>query len=144
MYPMRGFTASGWRTMSTSKTRPAPALGRSTPQSIRINVDFPDPLGPSSPKMLCRSTRRLTASTATTVPNRRDSPSVSITGSLTNGSRRLHGPSQRASSSITSPIIPGRSRSLPSSTVTLIRNTCLLRSSGVWVFRGVNSASVAM
>src|SRR5213593_2856937 len=58
--------------------RPAPALGWSRPQSMRMTVDLPEPLGPRKPKIEPFATRKLTESTAVKCPKRFVRPSHSI------------------------------------------------------------------
>jgi hypothetical protein len=49
---MRVLIFSVSRTMSKPATRPEPDVGASRPQSMRIVVDLPAPLGPRKPKDL--------------------------------------------------------------------------------------------
>src|SRR4051794_8841584 len=79
---MRRFTPSGSRVTSTPPTVAAPAVGFSNPHSMRIVVDLPAPLLPRKPKISPRSTSKLTSSTATNWPKRRDSPRTSIAFTL--------------------------------------------------------------
>src|SRR5579862_4976206 len=60
--------ASDCVAMSRPPTVALPEVGFSRPQSIRIVVDFPAPLGPRKPKISPRWTSRFTWSTATNVP----------------------------------------------------------------------------
>ena len=48
-----------------------PAVGASSPASMRIVVDLPEPFGPRKPKMPPRGMSKLTLSTAVKSPNRR-------------------------------------------------------------------------
>src|SRR5574338_1645002 len=57
--------------MSNPPTCPDPEVGSRIPQSIRIVVDFPEPLGPRKPKISPRAMSKLTRSTATKFPKRR-------------------------------------------------------------------------
>src|SRR5450631_925852 len=57
-----------------------PELGASSPVSILMVVDFPARLGPRKPKNCPGATRRLTPSTATSSPKRRDRPWVEMVG----------------------------------------------------------------
>src|ERR1035437_1282757 len=61
---------SVWVRTSKPATVPVPAEGRRRPQSIRIVVDFPAPLGPRKPKISPRATSRLMPLTATKSPKR--------------------------------------------------------------------------
>ena len=51
MYPIVCLIDSDWLTMSKPATWPEPADGVMMPQSIRMVVDFPAPLGPRNPKI---------------------------------------------------------------------------------------------
>src|ERR1041385_3751872 len=51
-------------------TRALPSLGSRMPQSMRMTVDLPEPLGPRKPKIEPRATEKLTRSTAVKWPNR--------------------------------------------------------------------------
>ena len=62
-------------------TRPSPAVGLSSPQSIRNVVDLPAPLGPSSPKISPRDTSNEMSDAAVKSPKRLVSARASITGS---------------------------------------------------------------
>src|SRR5208282_3879279 len=62
------FTASDCVAMSRPPTVALPEVGFSRPQSMRMVVDLPAPLGPRKPKISPRRTSRLTWSTATKVP----------------------------------------------------------------------------
>src|ERR1051325_5364634 len=62
--------------------RARPSLGSRIPQSMRMTVDLPEPLGPRKPKMDPFATENVTRSTAVKCPKRRVSPSHSITGSF--------------------------------------------------------------
>ena len=57
---------------------------------MRIVVDLPDPLGPRKPVTVPGRTSKDRSSTATTLPNRLDSPRASITRSALHGAV-LHG-----------------------------------------------------
>src|SRR5436190_2246267 len=61
--------------MRSPKTRTWPSSGANTFISIRIDVVFPAPLGPSSPKIVPRGTARSRPATATNDPNRLITPS---------------------------------------------------------------------
>src|SRR3712207_2547933 len=69
---------------SSAYARPAisavPAVGRSTPTSIRMVVDLPAPLRPRKAVTLPGATSKVRPSTAFTVPCRLVSPRASITG----------------------------------------------------------------
>ena len=52
---------------------------------MRIVVDLPDPLGPRKPVTVPGRTSKDRSSTATTLPNRLDSPRASITPSALHG-----------------------------------------------------------
>ena len=69
-------TLSGSTPTSWPATIAVPLEGARIPQSIRIVVLLPQPVGPSSPKMLPRRMRSVSRSTATKRPNRRVSASV--------------------------------------------------------------------
>ena len=71
MYPTRRLIASASRVTSMPATHAVPSLGRSRPQSIRMVVVLPAPLGPRNPKISPVRTPRLRLETAVTVPNRR-------------------------------------------------------------------------
>src|SRR4051812_36197628 len=79
---MRRFTPSGSRVTSTPPTVAVPDVGFSKPHSIRMVVDLPAPLLPRKPKISPRSTSKLTSSTATNWPKRRDSPRTSMAFTL--------------------------------------------------------------
>src|SRR3989475_10843852 len=64
--------------MSYPPTIARPALGASTPQSIRIMVVLPDPFGPSNPKISPCGIERSTRSTARREPNFFVRPSATI------------------------------------------------------------------
>ena len=53
---MRRLIASGSRRTSKPSTVAVPAVGSSTPHSMRMIVDLPLPLGPSRPKIAPRWT----------------------------------------------------------------------------------------
>ena len=76
---MRLLISSVCRTTSKPTSSARPALGRSKPQSIRITVDLPEPLGPRKPKISPASISKLTLSTAVSEPNFLLSPSALIT-----------------------------------------------------------------
>src|SRR5579872_5390023 len=61
-------------TTSRPRTVAAPAVGASSPQRMRINVHLPDPFVPSSLLIVTARTERSIASSATNVPNVRDTP----------------------------------------------------------------------
>src|SRR3984893_9364592 len=63
-------TASGSRATSCPSTRTVPAVIGISVVIIRINVDFPAPLGPSSPKISPSFTANETSSTAVKSPYR--------------------------------------------------------------------------
>src|ERR1700676_285188 len=69
------------RTTSCPPIRAVPSVGSSIPQSIRMTVDLPEPLGPRNPKMEPLPTENETWSTAVNVPKRFVSPSHSIISS---------------------------------------------------------------
>jgi len=71
-------TRSGLRATSMPATSARPAVGRKSPQSIRINVDLPAPLGPRKPMISPRRTEKLTSSTAVNAPKRLTRRSVTI------------------------------------------------------------------
>src|SRR5262245_58634102 len=75
---MRVLTRSGSARTSTPPTIAVPEVGSSSPQSMRIVVDFPAPLLPRKPKISPRRTSKLTLSTATNCPNRRERPRTSM------------------------------------------------------------------
>src|SRR5262249_42769377 len=60
MTPITCRTASACVTMSKPLTRAVPAVGGSRVVSMRMSVDFPAPLGPSSPKISPCSTAKVT------------------------------------------------------------------------------------
>src|SRR5512143_4057607 len=70
MYPIWALIPSAWVRTSKPATVPVPADGLTRPQSIRIVVDFPAPLGPRKPKISPRATSRLMSLTATKSPKR--------------------------------------------------------------------------
>src|SRR3982751_6571206 len=79
--PTRGRTASAPPGMDRPSTSNSPAVGRTSPRSIRIVVVLPDPLGPRNPKTAPCGTTRSMWSTATWPPrNRLVSPRVAIAG----------------------------------------------------------------
>ena len=57
--------------MSKPPTLALPEVGASSPQSMRISVVLPDPLGPSRPKISPRAMLRFSESTATRLPKLR-------------------------------------------------------------------------
>src|SRR5690349_5012263 len=63
------FTSSDCVATSRLPTVALPLVGVSRPQSMRMVVDFPAPLGPRNPKISPRATSRFTRSTATNSPN---------------------------------------------------------------------------
>src|SRR6185503_4186993 len=69
MTPIVRRTSSDCFMMSNPPTSAVPAVGGSSVTSIRINVDLPAPLGPSSPKISPSSTVKLMPSTAVKSPN---------------------------------------------------------------------------
>src|SRR6185369_16431292 len=78
---MRRLISSGSVAMSKPTTRPVPPVGSRIPHSMRMVVDLPAPLGPSTPKISPRRTCSETSRTAHCWPKRRDSRSVSTTSS---------------------------------------------------------------
>jgi len=62
-----------------------PDAGESRPMIMRIVVDLPDPLGPRKPVTVPGRTSKERSSTATTLPNRLESPRASITRSALHG-----------------------------------------------------------
>src|SRR5512136_602011 len=62
--------SSGSLKMSCPATCPLPEVGVSMPQSIRIVVDFPEPLGPRNPKISPRFTEKVILFTAVNAPKR--------------------------------------------------------------------------
>src|SRR5438094_533857 len=90
---MRSLMRSAWVAMSKPTTVPEPPLGSKMPHSMRMVVDLPAPLGPSTPKISPRLTCRDTSFTAVSEPKRRDSERVSmmISGAVTSlAPRQLH------------------------------------------------------
>ena len=65
MYPMACLISSAWVTISYPATWPLPALGEMMPQSMRMVVDLPAPLGPRNPKISPVRTEKEIRSTAT-------------------------------------------------------------------------------
>ncbi len=63
-------TFSAWVPMSRPATVPVPEVGDRRPQSMRMVVDLPAPLGPRNPKISPLATSRLMPSTATKSPKR--------------------------------------------------------------------------
>src|SRR5579871_353426 len=61
---------SDWVMTSRPPTVAEPEVGRSNPQSMRMVVDFPAPLGPRKPKISPRRTSSVTWSTARKSPKR--------------------------------------------------------------------------
>src|SRR5580658_7645170 len=86
-----------------------PASGRTRPSSIRSVVVFPAPLEPRKPVTVPRSTSKLTASTASTWPNRLVRPRTSITAMISpfRSARRPGEPSCRPGRSLAVPSVPG-------------------------------------
>ncbi len=78
---MRRLISSRWVRMSKPATVPWPPEGSRSPQSIRMVVDLPAPLGPRKPKISPGRTSRLMRLTATKSPNRR-SRSRSVTANV--------------------------------------------------------------
>ncbi len=68
---MRSLTASGVRTTSMPSRVASPEVGSSSPQSMRITVDLPEPFGPRKPKIAPRGIWKETESTAVNFPNLR-------------------------------------------------------------------------
>src|SRR5512140_2680956 len=79
------FTDSGSRATSKPLTVARPSVGASSPQRIRMVVDFPAPLGPRKPKISPAATSSDTWSTATKSPKRFTRPLVMTVGSDTRG-----------------------------------------------------------
>src|SRR3990172_5242743 len=79
MYPIRRLTSSVCCTTSRPSSCARPAVGCKRPQSMRMTVDLPEPLGPRKPKISPASMSRLTSSTATSRPNFLVRPSAMIT-----------------------------------------------------------------
>src|SRR2546425_11660146 len=75
---MRLLMSSDCFATSNAAMRPAPALGWSRPQSMRMTVDLPEPFGPRKPKIEPFATLKLTESTAVKWPKRLVSPMHSI------------------------------------------------------------------
>ena len=101
----------------------------------RIRVDFPAPSGPTSPKSSPLWTSRVILSSALAPANSFVRDSHLITGvSFTYHLRMI----------LTSAGMPGLSSWFLFLTVTLTPKTSLTRSSSVWTFFGVNSASEEM
>src|SRR5439155_3225328 len=69
MTPIDWRTPSACRTMSKPLTSAVPAVGGSSVTSMRISVDLPAPLGPSSPKISPSSTAKVMPFTAVKSPN---------------------------------------------------------------------------
>src|SRR5665213_1142551 len=69
-------TDSGFRATTKPATSARPEVGVSRPQSIRMVVDFPAPLGPRNPKTSPLRTERLMLSTAMKLPKRFTSFSI--------------------------------------------------------------------
>src|ERR1035437_1161358 len=65
---MRVLIFSASLRMSKPATRPAPAVGVSRPQSMRMVVDLPAPFGPRKPKISPRRTANETPATALNAP----------------------------------------------------------------------------
>src|SRR4030042_5038787 len=70
MYPMDCLICSLCVMMSKSATCPEPPEGEMRPQSIRMVVDFPAPLGPRNPKISPVATVNEIRSTAVKEPKR--------------------------------------------------------------------------
>src|SRR5664279_3978395 len=84
---MRPRTWSASVKRSRPRARASPALGASTPQSMRMVVLLPAPLGPRKPKISPFSTSKVSSDTAVKSPNRRVRPRTSRTGSAMADSR---------------------------------------------------------
>src|SRR5262245_45139519 len=67
---------------SRPSTTARPPENRISPHSARINVVFPDPLGPSSPNTSPRPTSNDTPLTAVNEPNLIDTSVIEIAGSM--------------------------------------------------------------
>src|SRR3990172_10276146 len=67
---MERFIPSAPVTMSCPATWPEPDVGVMIPQSIRMVVDFPEPLGPRNPKISPFFTEKVILSTAVKSPKR--------------------------------------------------------------------------
>src|SRR5512138_976865 len=87
---MLALISSGWLAMSKPATVPLPAVGWRMPQSIRIVVDFPAPLGPRKPNISPLPTSRLTRLTAMKSP-KRFSRSRRVTAGVMSDSRLVCG-----------------------------------------------------
>jgi len=68
--------------MSKPTTVPRPPVGSRIPQSIRIVVDFPAPLGPRMPKISPRRTSSETSRTATSDPKERPKDDKRVTPAI--------------------------------------------------------------
>ena len=68
---MRCLTCSGATATSMPATVADPAVGWSSPHSMRIVVVLPEPFGPSSPNTSPGAICRVSWSTAVTAPKRR-------------------------------------------------------------------------
>src|SRR5438105_4626666 len=76
---MRRRMSSPWVATSRPSTLALPPVGASRPQSTRMSVDLPEPLGPSRPKTMPRWTVRSTPFRAWKSPNLRLTPCTSMT-----------------------------------------------------------------
>ena len=77
--PTRGSTCAASRGIGRPSSATRPAVGCTSPSSIRTSVVLPDPFGPSSPNRAPVGTVSDTPSTATTFRKRFVRPSVSMT-----------------------------------------------------------------
>ena len=93
--PTRGSTCAASRGIGLPSSATRPAVGCTSPSSIRTSVVLPDPFGPSSPNRAPVGTVSDTPSTATTCRKRLVRPSVSIDGhcgAAVRAARRSPGP----------------------------------------------------
>src|SRR5512133_1246835 len=88
---MRSLMRSVSVRMSKPATRPVPPLGVSRPQSMRIVVDLPAPLGPRKPKISPRVTENEIPATARNAPKRFSRLCTSTTVSAAGGGVRRGG-----------------------------------------------------
>src|ERR1035441_7492166 len=90
--PMLLRTSFAWRTTSKPLIRAVPVVGGTSVVSMRMSVDLPAPLGPSSPNTSPWPMLKLKASTAQNSPNRfvRWSTSTSCILSLLFGQGQRH------------------------------------------------------
>src|SRR5215467_5054174 len=90
MYPIWRRIASPSRATSRPSTLARPSVGASSPHRMRISVDLPEPLGPSSPYTMPVGTRSETLRSANMSPNARETFSTTIASVTRHRDRRGH------------------------------------------------------